>query len=487
MAYEEAKMYYLMNKDNCVAKFSIEDTLTGEEIAIQEEDFKKLPVGFDTIVQWIYKRKASEYNSHLQKLMISCGCHTAKGFIRATHAASLNDTFWVKEESEDVSWEKVSLYGNPFDEIIGRMAFEGVYEDNIVMNGIFPDFTTEGSFRKCWKRENDGIYLYKQGSSGARNAGLEPYCEVLATELAAKLCPGSISYDLVPLYGQQTSKCKLFTNEKTGYVPMSRFAEGDMDVNALLTFYSKIGAENEFRRMVVLDAVVFNVDRHMGNYGVLVDNDTLEPISMAPVFDLNLAMLPYVEQQDFENLGRYMMKIDPCIGGDFVRIGQELLTPEIRSDLTGLRGFRFQYRGCEKFPEERVKVLEQIVNKQIEAVLSKEVLYTKDVFISDIVPEDDCKNQETLEKENIQAEELGSYLVEQKVCDHFYLNDAADHIELVLNQSDLSNTEIYINMKNNDMWVEKDGIELSYADCSLDYPAIMKWYTQVSEAVDNRE
>lgn len=104
---------------------------------------------------------------------------------------------------------------------------------------------------------------------------------------------------------------------------------------------------------------------------------------MAPVFDMNMSMLPYMEEAEFapELLGDKLEQYGPRIGEDFTRMGQQALTPEIRADLINLKGFRFSFRGDERFPEWRVKVMEEIVNRQIEAVLSRDILCTKDVFI----------------------------------------------------------------------------------------------------------
>lgn len=52
-----------------------------------------------------------------------------------------------------------------------------------------------------------------------------------------------------------------------------------------------MGFEREFADMVVLDAVTFNQDWHLGNFGFLVNNDTFEIKSFAPLFDFNMAML----------------------------------------------------------------------------------------------------------------------------------------------------------------------------------------------------
>lgn len=96
--------------------------------------------------------------------------------------------FGSKAENENVSWEQISFYRNPFDETISKLAFEGMGLYGIKMSETSPELSTEGSFRKCWMREpNEQIFLYKRGSDGARNAGLEPYCEVMAAEVAQKL------------------------------------------------------------------------------------------------------------------------------------------------------------------------------------------------------------------------------------------------------------------------------------------------------------
>ena len=43
--------------------------------------------------------------------------------------------------------------------------------------------------------------------------------------------------------------------------------------------------------MLVLDALIVNTDRHKGNYGILFQTDTLQPIKMAPVFDHNQSFI----------------------------------------------------------------------------------------------------------------------------------------------------------------------------------------------------
>ena len=290
-------MYHLMNKDKCVADIIVSDGIIGKEYSIDKQ-YDTLPYAFESIEGWIEGRKASKHNRHLRELMAQCGCEKVEGYIQVTHAATLNDTFWIKTDKEDVTWQKISLYRNEFNETISKLAFEGIGLYGIQMSSTAPELTTSGMFRKCWKREGDEIYLYKRGSSGFANAGLEPYCEAMASEIAVLLCKSAISYDKVVLHGEVASKCKLFTSEEKGYVPCGYVNGKDINVNDLYRSYESIGSGNLFRRMLVLDALTFNTDRHLSNHGYLVNNNTQEIIEMAPIFDMNLSLLPQLMENN---------------------------------------------------------------------------------------------------------------------------------------------------------------------------------------------
>ena len=381
-------MYYLMNKNSIVLSFQ-----TNPKSAFSEDvSFSAVktegqpPLGFQNITSWIEGRKASKHNAHLKKIMERLGCADNEGFIRLTHAVGINDTFWIKSE-EDIAWENVSLYQNPFSEVISRLAFEGAGLYGAPFSSTSPELSCDGSFRKCFRKEGEAgqygsdIFIYKRG--GDLKKGLEPYCEVLASEIANIIAPSSVKYDLVMLHRKLASRCNLFTSEHTGYASFSKLNTGNSyTFDDVRDFFVRNGCEQTFREMLVIDSLCFNQDRHSGNYGVLFDNDTLQITGMAPVFDLNLSLLPYVETPEFEHIGDRLFECAPKLGNDFTRIGQIAMNDIIRDRLKDIKDFSFSFRGDEEFPEDRVKCLEDIVRKQADAILSKEYLRTKDVFFS---------------------------------------------------------------------------------------------------------
>jgi len=334
---------------------------------------------------WLDSRKASRHNGRLLRLMRELGCDRLEGFIAATHAASLVDTYWVREESETLTWRDVSLYRNSFDETLSKLAFFGPDIPGSPFTATAPELTTDGQYPKCFTRKgNNEIYLHKAGFSRdeASNAGLEPYGECMASELAQMICSRAVPYTLDSIYGVRVSSCKLFTSEEYGHVPMARILDCRSHLDRILKYYAGLGAEEECRQMFVLDSITFNEDRHFGNFGVLVQNDTQEPITIAPVFDMNRALLPYESLEGLRDIGYTLSKYAPKIGDDFLQIGQELLTDRIRDTLKGLEGFRFSFRGDDVFPAERVEILEQMVNRAVEGILRPERITTQSIFPS---------------------------------------------------------------------------------------------------------
>jgi len=487
-AKEDAKMekYILMNKDKPVASAMMEQESIGSDLRI-EKVLGKLPIGLDehTLTQWLENRKASKHNHHLRALMQECHCDTLDGFIRVTHAASINDTFWIKQADEPISWQQVSLYRNDFDKSISRLAFEGLGIPDVELSSTSPELTTDGSFRKCFRKEEGEIFLYKRGTSEASNAGLEPYSEVLASEIAKQVCNNSVSYELVTLHDEISSRCKLFTDEKYGYVPMSAFTR-DTTPAQLLRFMRSLSEESEesFRAMLVCDAIIFNTDRHLGNVGVLVDNDTVQPIKMAPVFDYNLSLFPYASVAELQAPGDMLLAYTPIIGNDFTRIAQQAMTDEIRNRVKGLEGFQFSYRGDANFPEARIKLLEKIVDQQIDAVLSRNILHTKDVFIP---VQHLQREQQTAEAEKrLDA----AYEVLDRI-DGFIISVTQDSGNQMIcmepSDEDTSNPSVYIDFIKNTVQAEQDGMRISEQTLPQNYKDALNaigWY--IGRAHENK-
>ena len=360
-------LYQLMNKDVVVATYEEQKRLDDYRYILVEQFDPYFPIGFSDIDDWIDGRQIAKHRVSIEKLMRELGLNTRHDFIGMVRCLSLTDTFWMKRADEDIAWEDVSLYRNPFDDVIARIAFDGTGMFGRENSLTSSEFATSGSFAKCWIREEGQIYLLKRGSEGYADAGFEPYSEALASSLLEAAEVGRVPYDIVRFRGKLASKCPLFTSEDIGFVSAHRFFDKPFDVEDMLEFCAEHDAEESFREMVVMDAVMANVDRHSGNYGFLVDNATGAIQGMAPLFDHNMACLPMMmESDDFEE---YVSLIGPKIGTDFVAIARELITPAILSKLIALKDFAYEDPGL-GYPAWKLDAVNRLKDRVIDAILA---------------------------------------------------------------------------------------------------------------------
>lgn len=359
--------YVLMNRRRPVLRF------TCERNAFDEPEFAPLewlsdlrPIGYDSLRDYLARRQAPKHRRHIRELLERCGCDDLEGFLRVTHALSLNDTFWVREAKSDLSWEGVSLYQNEFDQLVSEAAFDGILSETD-LSTTSPEFGTDGYYAKCWIRDADGIWLYKSGSG---LYVIEPVSEYLVSQLARRICPDSVDYELTLYREKLVSKCALFTSEATGLAKASAVFRGEQTIPRLLAYCRSLGCDAAFRRMCVLDALTLNPDRHYGNFGFLFDNETMAVSALAPVFDNNRALFPELDDEQLAKPDWYVEHCRPKLGRDFVITARGLMTEEIRADLEGLRDFHFENHPQHPISETRLELLSRLVHSQLERLLA---------------------------------------------------------------------------------------------------------------------
>lgn len=369
---KKQREYFLMNQDEKVMLFTSAKNEYGEILLEEQDDFGfPLPLGFTDIQSFITHRQAPKHRKHILKLLRQAGCDDLEGFLEVSRALSLNDTFWVKSTDSQLCWREVSLYQNDFNEVIAQIAFDGGdYETDF--SSTSPEYGTDGLYAKCWIRRENEIYLLKTGSDSHE---IEPFSDYYASQLAKIICPDAVDYKIGEWHGRIVSSCPLFTSESKGYVPAIKLLDERKHnkVSYLMEYFSGIGLEDEFRRMIVLDALIVNEDRHAGNYGFMVDNRTQEILGMAPVFDHNRSLLYGLKPP--ENVSEYLKQQIPRIGVDFNTTAHSLLTSQLRQELLNLKGFHFRQDGEFDLPKERIIMLEQVVNRQIDNILNGTSLY----------------------------------------------------------------------------------------------------------------
>lgn len=376
-----SNIYNLKLYNETLLTFSLEEKgLEGLKVEIQsvfDVDKELFPIDMEVsntgVLKWLQKRVIPKNRAFVDEILKSLGLsiNNTKGIIDICKGLSLNDSYWVVPQEFEGTFEEYNLYDNRFSEVLSLVAYTGVGASNRAFT-TSPELTTQGMLRKAWRFiEDDGIYLYKGGTEGAANTGKEPYSEYYAYQIAKAMGLNAVAYDLENWKGILASKCKLFTDIDTAFVSIGRIVK-EGSIKACLDYYKSISDEayEELCSMLVFDAVIYNEDRHFGNFGILRDNHTGKIIGPAPIFDNGLSLFNFAMPKDFENLSEYAKTRTTPYGVSFESICMEVMGKKQAAQLRKLLGFKFERHPSINLPEERLQAIEKHIEARARELLS---------------------------------------------------------------------------------------------------------------------
>ena len=373
--------YELRHFDTPLLRFEAIDSTYAAELNItwiNEEKRHLFPLDLeldgDSLFKWLKHRTIPKNRAFVHNFLSKCGLNLNRplSIIQVSKGLSLNDCYWVVEEGFEGTFAKYNLYDNRFSKILALIAFTGYGSSIRTSLASCPEFTTNGMLPKCWRRDSGRILLFKGGTSGAYNTGNEPFSEFYAAQIARAMGINAIDYKLSKWEGHLCSTCELFTSKKYSYIPVGRVVNGGM--NAVAAYYRSRGEDfvKALHDMLVFDAVICNTDRHFGNFGFLVDNETNEIVAPAPLFDHGNSLFNFAGRDalaSLENLEAYAETMVPCVYDDFFETARKVMTEEHRAALRHLLTFRFKRHSRYNLPPQRLKLIEKMVRSRARNLL----------------------------------------------------------------------------------------------------------------------
>lgn len=375
-----SQVYSLKIYDTELMKFSLEkrglEGLVVEILSTNKECNHLMPLDMECtgegILKWLERRVIPRNRTFVDQILKTLGLshNDTKGIIDVCKGLSLNDSYWIVPEGFEGTFEQYNLYDNRFSEMLALVAYTGAGQTKQVFT-TSPELTTNGMLPKAWRFiEEDGIYLYKGGTSGASNAGREPFCEYYASQIAEVMGLNAVHYDLENWKGITASKCKLFTDKDTSFVPIGRIVKAG-GIQKCLDYYDKMGKDfsEQIRSMLVFDALIYNEDRHFGNFGILRDNHTGKIVAPAPIFDNGSSLFCFAGREDIPNLEEYAKTRTNPYYISFEEVCAAVMGTKQKEQLRRMIGFKFTRHPKLNLPEEHLIAVERVLESRVRELL----------------------------------------------------------------------------------------------------------------------
>lgn len=373
-------MFYLKQYDTTLLSFEIiDDNLEGQKCrihSINRDNSDLFPIGLketdDGLQSWLRSRIIPKNREYVDALLAKRGLshNDLRGILQVCLGLSLNDSYWVVEDGFEGTFSEYNLYEHDFVKALSLIAYTGYGSSKAKGFSSSPEFTTNGMLRKGWRRMRGKVLLYKGGTSGAANAGNEPYSEYYATQVAEKMGLLHVAYDLSLWKHCLCSTCELFCDIDHSFVPIYRFVE-NCSLRTVSEYLKSLGEEyyNAFADMLIFDALIYNEDRHFGNFGLMVDNRTNKPYAFAPLFDHGLSLFNYAMPDDLENLDAYAGTRSSAYGVPFENIVREFISSRQKAQLRKMIGFQFKRHRRYNPPAGRFRTIEKFLQKRVQVLL----------------------------------------------------------------------------------------------------------------------
>ena len=372
--------YQLQIFDTPLIRFSLEyENLKGIVCSVLWSDDSNaalFPIGMQFtdagVLSWLRSRTIPKNRHYVQSILASMQLRENDliGLLNVCMGLSLNDSYWVVPEGFSGTFAEYNLYDNDFSKALSLIAYVG--HGSVRARGFTssPEFTTNGMLRKGWRRIGGQTLLYKGGTEGASNAGNEPFSEFYAAQIANAMGLNHVPYSLASWKKSICSVCPLFTDKEHAYVPIWRFGEFTTIVD-IADYLKSLGDSffEDFVDMMVFDALIYNTDRHQGNFGLLVDLTTNKPYALAPIFDNGLGLFPYAVQEDIENLNAYAQTRSSAFQIPFDEIVQEYISDRQRKQLRKVLTFRFERDRNYNLSAKRIRALESFIQGRARQLL----------------------------------------------------------------------------------------------------------------------
>ena len=240
--------------------------------------------------EWWTDRSIPTSRSGVREALEVLEITSTKLLLVRCYGLSLSDQYWICPKGSGLTWDAINFFDNGFSDDIGDVLF-GAEKKTDVLDFSSPDNTSDGNLKKRWKIIDGKRCLVKGGSNPFRQ---QPFNEVIAAGIMERLGIPYVPYKVTWNKGAPYSVCEDFITRDTELVPAWRILKTQKKSNSVSVYQhfvnccEGLGIQDAvpfLDRMIVLDFIIANEDRHFNNFGMLREAETLKWIGFAPIYD----------------------------------------------------------------------------------------------------------------------------------------------------------------------------------------------------------
>ncbi|MCL2689093.1 MAG: HipA domain-containing protein [Chitinispirillia bacterium] len=245
--------------------------------------------------KWWVGRSIPASRSGIREALQVLDMYSTSILLEKCFGLGLSDQYWINDPRKSLEWDKINFFDNPFSEDVGNILFGKIPEKAIDL--CSPDNTSDGWLKKRWIIVDGKRVLLKGGSDPVNQ---EPLNEVLASAIMRRLDIPHVEYTVMGINGLPMSMCEDFVTTETELISAwNILLTNPAKPNSIslcqhfLNCCEALGIRNMremIDRMLVVDFLIGNTDRHFNNFGAVRNADTLEWIGAAPIFDCGTSM-----------------------------------------------------------------------------------------------------------------------------------------------------------------------------------------------------
>ena len=286
-----------------------------------KDDINNVPFRTN-LSEWFRGRGIPSWRDKLDLLLHRLDISAPTELLDKAFGLSLSDQYWLKPFNSDIKYDDINFFDHDFD-------YAEFLEASLSLNSKVikketslktPNNTTDGMLKKAWIIEDGVRYLLK---SGYKNEILQPFNEVLGSEICDRLGFNHVSYTLDVYKDTVVSKCPCFITKDTEFITAHQIINDMKRYDSVEDFeeYIKkleengiIDAREKVENMYILDFLIMNEDRHLNNFGIIRDVNTLKWLDVAPIFDNGMALnTPYYDEEEviISGHGRLFYEVKP--------------------------------------------------------------------------------------------------------------------------------------------------------------------------------